>query len=63
MMKTSLEDNITFIHTFLIDDNKDVLMINESEKLNNMKLNKDYKFYEKVNYLKILINKKYDLSS
>ena len=35
MMKTSLEDNITFIHTFLIDDNKDVLMINVSEKLNN----------------------------
>ena len=52
--------NITFINKFLIKENTDILMLNETGKLNNNKLNKDYKIYGKDKYVRTLINKKYD---
>ena len=60
MMKASAEDNITLINKFLCEENTDIFMINESGKLNNNKLNKDYKIYGKDKYVRTLINKKYD---
>ena len=60
MMKAAAEDNVTFINKFLIEEKIDVLMLNETGKLNNNKLNRDYKIYGKDKYVRTLINKKYD---
>ena len=60
MMKAAADDNVTFINKFLIEENTDILMLNETGKLNNNKLNKDYKIYGKNKYVRTLINKRYD---
>ena len=60
MMKAAADDNLTFINKYLLEENIDILMLNETGKLNNNKLNKDYKIYGKDKYVRTLINKRYD---
>ena len=60
MMKAAAEDNVTLINKFLCEEKTDIFMINESGKLNNNKLNKDYKIYGNNKYVRTMISKKYD---